>query len=109
MMACACAVGSSLAGVTMFREWSQPSHTRRKKCAGIGSLLVVERQRERKRRALSLLALHGDPSAVQLNEFPAQRQPQPRALHLLVRRPHLAKLLKDRSLILRCDAHTGVG
>jgi hypothetical protein len=45
---------------------------------------------------------------VQLNELPAQGQPQPGTFHLLVRRPHLSELLEHRLLILRGDADPGV-
>src|SRR5262249_43620169 len=66
------------------------------------------RQAEGERRAHSQLALHPDPAAVQLDELPTQSQPQPRALHLLVRRPHLPELLEHRLLILWGDANAGV-
>src|SRR5262249_28599367 len=74
-----------------------------------GSLLMADRQRERKRRAFSHLALHLDPAAMQLDQLPAQRQSQTRALDLFVRRPDLTELLEDRLLIRGRDAHPGVG
>src|SRR5215468_10566622 len=74
-----------------------------------GSLLVWPyRNRERKCRAFALLALHPDPPTVKLHKLPAQSQPQPRALHLLRRRPDLPELLEHRLLILRGDPDTGV-
>src|SRR5215471_10025979 len=66
------------------------------------------RQAEGERRAHSQLALHPDPAAVQLDELPTQSQPQPRALHLLVRRPHLPELFEHRLLIRRGNADPGV-
>jgi hypothetical protein len=44
-----------------------------------------------------------DPPTVELDELPAQREPEPSALHLLVRRPDLPELLEHRLLILRRD------
>src|SRR5215831_20280076 len=67
------------------------------------------RQRESERRSLAHLALHPDPSPMQLNELPGQGQPEPGPLDLLVRHAHLPELLEDRLLILWRDAHTGVG
>src|SRR5262250_1302213 len=46
---------------------------------------------------------------MQLNELPGQGQPEPGSLDLLVCRSHLPELLEDRLLILRRDAHAGVG
>src|SRR5258707_12305764 len=63
------------------------------------SFVAAHRERERERRADSDLARHPDPSPVQLDELARERQPKPRALRLLVRRPHLAKLLEHRLLI----------
>src|SRR5215475_1393298 len=74
----------------------------------IGSLLTAGRQRERERRAGSRLALHPDPAGMQLDELAGERQPEPGALHLLVRRPHLPELLEDRLLILRRDADPSI-
>jgi hypothetical protein len=45
---------------------------------------------------------------VQLDELATEGQPQPGALHLLVRRPHLPELLEHRFLVLRGDADPGV-
>src|SRR5215475_14432591 len=56
----------------------------------------------------SQLALHRDPSAMQLNELAGQGQSKAGALHLHVRRPHLAELLEDRLLILGLDASPSV-
>src|SRR5262249_608602 len=75
----------------------------------IGSLLRAGRQRERKRRALPYLALHPDSATMQLDALAGESQPQASTLHLLVRRPHLPKLLEDRLLVLRRDANPGVG
>src|SRR5262245_33046952 len=46
---------------------------------------------------------------MQLDELPAQGEPQPRPLHLLVCRPHLAELLKHCLLILWGDSDARVG
>src|SRR5580765_6884667 len=51
--------------------------------------------RERERRTRTELALHPDPSTMQLDELPAEGQPKARSLSLLVRRPDLAELLED--------------
>src|SRR5262245_49158898 len=45
---------------------------------------------------------------MQLDELASEGQPEPGALDLLVRRPNLAKLLKDRLLILRRDAYPAI-
>src|SRR5262245_11837946 len=74
----------------------------------ISSFAMTRRQRKRERRALTHLALHPDPAAVQLDELPRQRQPEPRAFDLLGRRPDLPKLLEDRLLVLRGDTDPGV-
>jgi hypothetical protein len=65
-------------------------------------------QIEGERRAGSQLALHPDPAAVQLDELPAQGQPQSGALDFLCRRSHLPELLEHRLLIFRRDADPGV-
>src|SRR5262252_5280268 len=57
------------------------------------------RQCERERGAHAHLALHPDSPTVEFHKLPAQGQPQPRALDLLRRRPHLAELLEDLLLI----------
>src|SRR5262249_27813443 len=67
------------------------------------------RQRESEGRPPAYLALHPDPSAMQLNELPGQGQPEPGPLDLLVRRPDLPELLEDRLLVLRCDAYASIG
>ena len=54
------------------------------------------------------LALDPDPPAMQLDELPRQGQPEPGALHLLRRRPHLPELLEDRLLVLGRDADARV-
>src|SRR5262249_29795553 len=69
----------------------------------------AHRQRERKARALPYLALHPDAAPVQLDELPRQGQAKARPSHLLVRCPHLTKLLEDRLLILWRDANAGIG
>src|SRR5215510_16281816 len=71
-------------------------------------LASPHRDRERERRAHPLLALHPDPPTVQLHKLPAQGEPEPRALHLLRCRPHLAELFKDLLLILGSDADAGI-
>src|SRR5215510_9465803 len=74
----------------------------------ITSLAMAHRQRERERRAHTLLTLHPDSTTVELHKLPAQGESQARALHLLGRRPHLAELLEDLLLILGSDADSGV-
>src|SRR5262245_59211730 len=74
----------------------------------ISSFAMIHRNRERERRPHSDLTLHPDPAPVQLDELPTQGQPQPRALHLLVRCPDLPELLEHRLLILRGDADAGI-
>src|SRR4030088_2226384 len=54
------------------------------------------------------LAFHPDLSPMELDELPGERQPESRALDLLVRRPHLPELLEDRLLILGRDADPGI-
>src|SRR5215831_5952368 len=73
------------------------------------SFATAHRQREGERRTRTHHALHPDPAPVQLHELPTQGQPQPGALHLLRRRPHLAELLKDLLLILGRNADPRVG
>src|SRR4030095_12024724 len=74
----------------------------------ISSFSATNRDRERERRTLADLALDPDPPAVEFDELAAQGQPQPRALRLLLGRPHLAKLLEHRLLVFRRDADPGV-
>src|SRR5215510_7729040 len=69
---------------------------------------MAYRDRERERRARAQLALDPDSSAVQLDELPAQGEPEPGALYLLVSRPHLTELLEHRLLILGGDADAGI-
>jgi hypothetical protein len=45
---------------------------------------------------------------MQLNELPAEGQPEARSLSLLLRRPDLTELLEHRFLILRSDADAGL-
>ena len=71
----------------------------------VNSFVLTYRDRERERRAPAHLALHPDPAAMQFHELPAEGQPKPRPLRLLVRRPHLAELFEDGSLILGGDAN----
>src|SRR5262249_48899352 len=73
----------------------------------ISSFAMTHRKRERERRAHTLLALHPDPTPVELDELPTQGQPQPRAFDLL-RRSDLAELLEDLLLILRGNPDPGV-
>src|SRR5262245_1643369 len=74
----------------------------------ISSFAMAHRNRERKPRARTLLALHPDPPTVQFHKLPAQGEPEARALYLLGCRPHLAELLEDLFLILGGDADPGV-
>src|SRR5262249_13927710 len=64
------------------------------------SFAMPHRNRERARRAHTLLALHPNRPPVQLEEFPRQSQPKPVALHLLRRRPRLSKFLSNTWLQL---------
>src|SRR5215475_9586644 len=75
----------------------------------ISSFAMTHREGERECRALAHLALHPDPPAVQFDELARQRQPEPGALHLLGRRPHLPELLEHRLLVLGGDAYPSVG
>src|SRR5262249_46762736 len=72
------------------------------------SFATVHRNREGEHRALTELAVHPDPAPVQLDELPTQRQPEPRTLHLLRRRPNLTEPLEPRLLILLGDADPGI-
>src|SRR5260370_16954156 len=74
----------------------------------MGPYLTTARKRECERRAVPHLALQADPAHVELDEFPGERQPESRALDLLVCRPHLPELLEDRLLILGRDADSGI-
>src|SRR5262249_13426422 len=74
-----------------------------------GSTLTPDGQRERKRRALSQLALHRHPSVMEFDELSSEREPEPGTFDLLVCCPHLAELLEDRFLVLRRDTYTSVG
>src|SRR5262249_20627632 len=74
----------------------------------ISSFAMTHRNRERERGACPELALHPDPAAVEFHELPAQGEPQPRALYLHRRRPHLAELLEHFLLILWGNADPGV-
>src|SRR5262247_904217 len=74
----------------------------------MSSFAMMHRDGERERRAHSLLTLDPDPPAAEFHKFPTEGQPQPRALHLLGRRPHLAELLEDLLLIFWSDADPGV-
>src|SRR5262245_18958469 len=72
------------------------------------SFATARRQREGERRTRTHHALHPNPAPVQLHELPTQGHPQPGALHLLIGRPQLTKLLKDLLLIFRGDPNSGV-
>src|SRR5947207_2818612 len=74
----------------------------------ISSFAMAHRQRERERRPGPDLTLHPDPAAMQLDKFPAQRQPEARPFRLLVRGPHLTEFLEHRVVILRRDADARV-
>src|SRR5215831_10379336 len=69
---------------------------------------MAHRHGEREGRTHTLLALHRDLPPVEFHKLPAQGQPQPRALHLLRCRPHLAELLEHLLLILGGDADSRV-
>src|SRR5215467_2903806 len=71
-------------------------------------LCVPQRHAERKRRAHPDLALHPDLSAVELDEFAAEREPKPCAFDLPCRTPYLAEFLEHLLLIFRRDADPGV-
>src|SRR4029434_1344594 len=64
--------------------------------------LVRQGHRDREGGAASHLTLYPDPSPVQLNELPRDREAEPGTLHFLRSRPYLAELLKHRLLILGC-------
>src|SRR4029453_18074004 len=66
------------------------------------------RDREREHRAHAHLARDPDSPPVQLDELATEGEPQPGALHLLLGRPDLPKLLEHRLLILRGDANPGI-
>src|SRR5262245_52493956 len=59
--------------------------------------------RECERRALPDPALDPDPAPMQLDELPAQSEPQASALCLLVRSAYLLELFEHRVLIFRCN------
>src|SRR5207248_640732 len=65
-------------------------------------------QREPEGRALSYLTLHPDPAAVEFDELPGERQPEPGAFGFLVCGAYLPKLLEHRGLIRRRDADARV-
>src|SRR5262249_43048898 len=64
--------------------------------------------REREGRPLPDLALDPDPPPVQLDELPAEGQPQPSALGLLVRSADLAELFEGRFLVLGRNADPSI-
>src|SRR5437870_2326797 len=74
----------------------------------MSSFAMTHRDRERERRAHADLALHPDPPTMEFDELPAQSEPQPRPLRLLLRRPDLTELLEHGLLILWRNADTGV-
>src|SRR5262245_62852837 len=65
--------------------------------------------REREGRPLPDLALDPDPPPVQLDELPAERQPQPSTLGLLVRSADLPEFLEDRLLVLGRNPDPRIG
>jgi hypothetical protein len=71
------------------------------------STIAMHWQTKRERRPVTNLAPYPDPPAVKLNKLPAQGEPQPGALDLLRRRPHLAELLEYLLLILWGNANPG--
>src|SRR5262245_7908106 len=75
----------------------------------ISSFAMTHRYGEREGRAHPLLALHPNPAPVEFHKLPAQGEPQPCALDLLRRRPHLTELLEDLLLIFWGDANPSVG
>ena len=86
------------------RQWASCVY-----CSGRGSVAALRRHREREHRAVPELACHPDPSAVQLDELPAQREAEPRPLRLLVRTPYLPELLEDDLVMLGRDPDAAVG
>src|SRR5215813_14502890 len=70
--------------------------------------VTAARQRERERRSLSHLTLHPDPPAVQLYKLPAQGEPQPRALRLLLRPAHLPEFLEHCLLVFGSNSNAGI-
>src|SRR5213593_2355298 len=81
------------------------SSTRRISSPGMGA----RGKRERERRSSTHLARHPQAAAVELDELSRQREAETRALTLARGVAHLAELLEDRLLVLRCDADPGVG
>src|SRR5438132_2154475 len=71
----------------------------------ISSFAMTHRDHEGERRTHTHLARDPDPPSVEFYKLPTQGKPQPGALHLLVRCPHLAKLLEHGLLILWGDAN----
>src|SRR5499426_1810545 len=76
--------------------------------AGSAHSSAPHRKDEGEGRALAHLAFYPDPTAMQLDELPRQCESEPGPLDLLVRRPHLPKLLEDSFMVFRCDAHARV-
>src|SRR5438132_13946866 len=66
---------------------------------------MTHRDHEGERRTHTHLARDPDPPSVEFYKLPTQGKPQPGALHLLVRCPHLAKLLDHAFLTLWVDAN----
>src|SRR5712691_645771 len=100
------APGSCIARSRIYLTRTRATRTR-KSSTGWRALLR-QRQREGERRADADRARDPDLAAVELDELAREREPEPRALDLLVRRPHLPELLEHRLLILGGDADTSV-
>src|SRR4029079_11161545 len=66
------------------------------------------RDRERKRRTRSNLALDPDPPPMQLDKPPGEGESEACPFGLLLRRPHLPKLLEYRLQVLWSDSHARV-
>src|SRR4029450_4201076 len=68
----------------------------------------MRRDRDRECRTRAQLARYPNLAAVEFDELPTERQPEPRPLRLLLRRPHLPELLEHRILVLWRNAPPGI-
>ena len=68
---------------------------------------MADREGERERRSCSYLARDPDSTPVQLDELAGQGQAEPRALDLLVRRPHLRPVSESGTLYHGDGSHDG--